>query len=116
MRRLWIASLVAAIVLAGLASREGGADTLVLTNGDRLYGELQVTELPVWTSTGAVKVSRGEVVQVTLGTISGDAFQLTARRALYGMVDLASYAIRLRSGQTVVVERSRVAVLRFAGK
>ena len=117
MRGLRIASLVAAVALAGLAGHEARADTLVLQNGDRLHGELQLTELPVVTSTGIVKVSRGEVFQVTLGTLAGDALQLRAPgRALYGMVDLPSYTIRLPGGQTVVVERARVGVLRFTGK
>jgi len=115
MRRVWLASVLG-VILVALAPDGARADTVVLLNGDLLYGELQVTELPVVTSTGTVKVGRGDIVQVTVGTLSGDAFQLRNGRAVYGMIDLPSYSIRLRSGQTVVLARTQVGVLRFAGR
>ena len=104
-RLVWMILFVATAVSgASLA----GADTLILTNGDFLAGDLDVTELAVSTPQGVVRVGRAEVQSVTFGTVSGDIVEFRTGRTLAGIVDWAAYTIRLPSGQAVVVGRGGV--------
>ncbi|MGH2652701.1 MAG: hypothetical protein ACRDHK_16000 [Actinomycetota bacterium] len=110
MRATRIVLLVAAVTLSAPA----GADTVLLGNGDSLTGELQVTELTVLIPTGGLRIGRGEISQVVFGTATGDTVEFRSGRSVGGTVDQPSYAIRLPSGQTVVLERERILVVRFS--
>lgn len=115
MRSTRIVLLVATLTVAGLlSSAPAGADTVLLVNGDSLTGQLQVTELTVLIPTGSLRIGRGEISQVVLGIATGDSVEFRSGQSVGGTVDQPSYAIRLPSGQTVVLERERVLVVRFS--
>jgi len=103
------------LLLTGVASLSPAhADTLVLTNGDLLHGQLDVTQLPVATPGGVVQVSTADVADVELGTIAGaDLLRYKNGTAVGGIVDRPAYTMRLASGQTVVIERWRVKTIKF---
>ena len=101
--------LALACVLASGAP--AGADQVVLTNGDILSGNLELSELVVMTQEGTLRISRREVFRATLGTATGDAVLLRNGRTVVGLVDQPRYTIRLASGQTIVVGRHQVGTL-----
>ena len=102
-----------ALVAAAAPAR---ADVLILSNGDLLHGELDAAQLSVVTSAGVVQVGRNDLAEVTLGTVGGDVLRYRNGTAVTGVVDQPSYAVRLPSGQTLVIERERVAVIRFPAR
>lgn len=115
MRSVRLVWMLAALLLAGLAAAPAArADSVLLGNGDRLSGELQVSELRVVTLGGVVGMAPREVWRVILGTLSGDVVQLRTGRTLTGHLDQATYTIRLPSGQPVVVERLQVEQIIFS--
>lgn len=112
----WL-STAATVVVVGLAAPcPSGADTLILTNGDILTGEVQMGELAAATSQGVVRLPSRDVSQVTLEAASGDIIELRTGRTLHGRADQPTFSIRLPSGQTVVVGRDRVGQLRLSAR
>ena len=108
--RLGLLSVLAlAWVLASGAP--AGADQVVLTNGDILSGNLELSELVVMTREGTLRIGRQEMFRATLSSATGDAVLLRNGRTVIGLVDQPRYAIRLASGQTVVVGRDQVGTL-----
>jgi hypothetical protein len=96
----------------GLAS-PAGADDVLLVNGNRLVGQLQLSQLPVMTAEGMRQVAPGDVRELSLGTVGGDLLVLRSGGVLAGWVTLAAYPVRLTTGQTIVVERARLDLIRF---
>ncbi len=113
--RARLVPLLLGVLLTGAAALSPAhADTLVLTNGDLLYGRLDVTQLPVATPGGVVQVSTADVADVELSTIAGaDVLRYKNGTAVGGIVDPLAYTMRLASGQTVVIERWRVKAIKF---
>jgi hypothetical protein len=102
-----------ALVTAAAPAR---ADVVLLTNGDLVLGEVDAAQFSVLTDAGAVQVAPGDLRDATLATISGDVLRYRNGTALTGIVDQPSYAVRLPSGQTLVIERERVAVISFRSR
>lgn len=101
--------LVGALALGGLSGLSPAfADTVMLTNGSFLTGEVQGPELSVAHREGASKVALRDVQSVLLGTLGGDLVLDRQGRVISGLVDQPSYEVRLPSGQTVVLPRQLV--------
>jgi hypothetical protein len=105
-----------AVLLAGAAVAPARADVLILTNGDLLVGQLETASLPVVTPDGTLQVGAQELLEVRFATLGGDVMHYRSGRALTGSVDAPGLALRLPSGQTVVVERGRLSALRFRAR
>jgi hypothetical protein len=110
--------LLVGVLLAGAAALSPAhADTVLLTNGNLLYGQLDVTQLPVATPGGVVQVPTAELADVELATIAGvDVLRYKNGTALGGIIDRPGYSMRLASGQTVVIERWRVKAIMFRSR
>ncbi len=105
------------VLLAGVATvRAAHADTVFLSNGNLLHGQLDATQLAVVTPGGVVQVQTADLSDVVLDTMGGDVLRYKNGSALAGTVDLASYSVRLSSGQTIVIERGRVKEIRFRSR
>ena len=116
MRLARLASVLG-LALAGVAlASPARADTLFLANGGVLTGEVQGAELSVVTPAGAAPVGLRDLQDVTLATVEGDVVRDRKGRARTGLVDQPSYAIRLPSGQTVVVPRGQVLQVLFSAR
>ncbi len=116
MPSLRLAGAVAALLIVALGgSRPAQADTVLANNGDRLTGTVQLGEVPLTTGGGVVRVAPRDVWRVTLGTLGGDRVELRNGRTLSGLVELASYTVRLPSGQSIVLERNHVGQLLLRG-
>lgn len=113
-RALGVALL--AVLLAGAAVAPARADVLILSNGDLLVGQLETGPLPVVTSDGSQQVGAQELREVRFATLGGDVLHYRSGRALTGLVDAPALALRLPSGQTVVVERARLSALRLRAR
>ncbi len=98
------------------ATAPARADVLILTNGDLLHGEADAAQLSVLTSAGVVQVGSRDLAELTLGTIGGDVLRYRNGAAITGLVDQPSYSVRLPSGQTLVIERERLALIRFRSR
>jgi methyl coenzyme M reductase subunit C len=105
--------LIVAWLLAASSESPAWADVVILANGDHVSGELQVSELQVVTPENVVRLEPAALAGVTLGTVSGDVVELRTGRTITGLVVEATYAIRLESGQTIVLTRHQVAELHF---
>lgn len=105
--------LLGALLAVAAAGRPAHADVLLLVNGNIVYGQLDAAQLSVVTPDGVVQVDRNDLAEVTLGTVGGDVLRYRNGTAVSGVVDQPSYAVRLPSGQTLVIERERLSVLRF---
>lgn len=105
-----------AVLLAGAAVAPARADVLILTNGDHLIGQLETAPLQVVTPDGTLQVGAQELLEVRFATLGGDVLHYRSGRALTGWVEAPTLAFRLPSGQTVVVERGRLAVIRFRAR
>lgn len=104
---------IVTICLCVLGALPARGDTVILANGDMVSGEIRLAELTVMTPEGPVKIGRGNLAAVELQTASGDVSSLRTGRTVKGYIDQAAYEVRLPSGQTVIIPRSAVAVLRF---
>ncbi len=103
-RLAWM--LVGGLTLAGLsAATPASADTVLLTDGSMLTGEVQGPELSVAHRDGTSKVALRDVQVVLLNTLGGDVLVDGKGRVTTGLVEQSSFAVRLPSGQTVVVPR-----------
>src|SRR5262245_12462299 len=111
-RLVW---LVLGALAAGVAvGSPAHADVLLLTNGDLIRGQLDITQLPVATSGGVVQVSTTDLNHVVLGTIGGvDVVRYKNGTALTGLINRPAYTMRLASGQTTVIESWRVKTIQF---
>lgn len=120
MRPLWLPGpLVVALLatlLAAAAVAPARADVLILTNGDHLVGQLETAPLQVVTPDATLQVGAPELLEVRFATLGGDVLHYRNGQALTGWVEAPALAFRLPSGQTVVVERGRLAALRFRAR
>ncbi len=118
MRRPALAAPALVLLALGLlvGAVPAAADVVLLANGDVLVGELDAGPFPVVTPEGTVQVAAGDVREIVLGTLHGDVVRLRTGAAVTGWVDRGAYAVRLRSGPTVVVPRAAVAVVRVPGR
>ena len=90
------------------------ADTVFLANGNLLVGQVDATELPVATPGGIVQVPATDVLHIAFATITGaDVLVFKKGTTLGGVIQQPAYSVRLASGQTVVIERSRITGIRF---
>ena len=105
--------IVGAALLAAVAAAPARADTVLLTNGDILYGELDGADVSMVTPTGAVQAGRADLAELALGTVRGDVMHYRNGGAVTGFADRPSYAVRLPSGQTITLDRAVVDVIRF---
>ena len=102
------------VVLLGIAVvPPARGDVLILINGARLVGQLDASQLSVLTHDGVVQAAPKDLSEVRLGTVGGDVVRYRTGRAVTGLVDEPRYAVRLPSGQTIVVERRHVSLIRF---
>ncbi len=116
MRSVRLASVVGSVLVGVALGSPVHADTLFFANGSFLTGEVQGTELSVVTGDGAAKVGLRDLQEVTLDTVAGDVVRDKRGRATTGIVDQSTYAIRLASGQTVVLPRGQVSSIRFTAR
>lgn len=111
-RLAWMVLLVGAAIGGALVALPAHADTLMLLDGGLLTGEVQGDELSMTTRDGATKLGLRDLREVTLNTIGGDVVRDAGGQTTTGLVEQPTYAIRLGSGQTVIVPRSQVAIIR----
>jgi hypothetical protein len=105
----------AAVVLLTLsAGRPARADTVLLSNGDYVIGEIQLTEVRLLTEGKVVRVVPRDAAALRLGAMTGDVLHLRTGRTVTGWVEDHAYTVRLPSGQSVLIERRRVHQLYFS--
>ncbi len=108
-----LVALGAVVLLSIAVVSPARGDVLILTNGAHLVGQLDAPQLSVLTSDGVVQVAPKDLAEVRLGTIGGDVVRYRTGLAVIGLVDQPRYAVRLASGQTIVVERRHVSLINF---
>ena len=108
-----LVALGAVVLVSIIVVPPARGDDVILTSGARLVGQLDVAQLTVLTHDGVVQAAPRDLSEVRLGMIGGDVVRYRTGRAVSGLVDQPRYAVRLPSGQTVVVERQHVSLIRF---
>jgi hypothetical protein len=76
-------------------------------------GQVEPSPLSILTGDGVVQAAPADLSEIRLGTVGGDVASYRTGRAVVGLVDQPRYSVRLPSGQTVVVERQQIALIRF---
>jgi hypothetical protein len=105
--------MLGACLVVAAAAGPARADVVLLVNGNVLYGEVDGDDVSIVTPTGVVQAGRSDLADLTLGTAVGDVLRYRNGNAVTGVVDRASYAVRLRSGQTLTLDRALVDEIRF---
>jgi hypothetical protein len=116
MRSVQLAWILGGLVFSLVSADRAAADTVFLTNGSFLTGNVEGAELTVLTDGGPVKLGVSDLGEVILGTLGGDVVRDRAGRATTGRVEQSTYAVRLPSGQTVMLARAQVSQIRFRGR
>ncbi|HEV8309334.1 MAG TPA: OmpA family protein [Methylomirabilota bacterium] len=102
-------SEIGAITLGAAGAPSGRtADTLILRNGDSIYGDLTATEFALAAPSGTYRFQRDTVWRIFLGSAAGDALYLANGDRLSGIVDQPSYAVRTPDGQVMEFGRDVV--------
>src|SRR5262245_31200050 len=109
-----LAPLLVGVLLGAASLSPAHADTLALTNGNILYGQLVSNQLVITTPGGVIQVPPADLQDVELSTIvAADVVRYKNGTAVVGNIDQPTYTVRLASGQTVVIERWRLKAIRF---
>ena len=108
-----LVALGAVVLISTAVVPPARGDVLILTDGAHLVGQLDAPQLSVLTHDGVVQAAPNDLSEVRLGTIDGDVVRYRTGRAVIGLVDQPRYAVRLASGQTIVVERRDVSLIHF---
>jgi len=106
-------TLAAALALAVTPGVPARADTVLLLDGSLLTGEVQGTELSVAHRDGSDKVGLRDLRTIRLATLGGDLLVDRKGGVTTGLVEQSSYAVRLPSGQTIVVPRALLSEIRL---
>lgn len=101
---------------AMVAATSAGADTVLLTDGGMISGEVQGSELAVTTREGTSPVAISELVGVSLGRVGGDVLRGRKGAAAIGTIEQPTFAVRLPYGQTLVFPRTQVSEIHFRGR
>jgi peptidoglycan-associated lipoprotein len=88
-------------------------DTLILTNGDHVYGQVSPSDLALALPTGVQRYGRDAVSAVRLNSATGDTLQLLNGGQISGIVEQPRYEVRTPDGQTVAFARSEVRFIVF---
>lgn len=88
-------------------------DTLILANGDHVFGDVQGTDFEVLIPTGSQRVNRATLWRLVLDHATGDTAELLNGDMLSGIVNQGRYSIRTPDGQTLTFGRDEVRVVAF---
>lgn len=88
-------------------------DTLILANGDHVFGDVQGTDFEVLLPTGSQRVNRAALWRFVLDHAVGDTAELLNGDMLSGIVNQGRYSIRTPDGQTLTFGRDEVRVVAF---
>jgi hypothetical protein len=98
---------------AALAATPAGADTVLLTDGTLVTGEVQSTDLALTTREGTSRLGVTDLDGVLLNRLGGDVVRSRTGAAVIGTVEQPTFAVRLPYGQTVVFPRTHVYEITF---
>jgi hypothetical protein len=109
-------ALLGLALAATFVATPAWADTILLTDGSLVAGEVEGSELTVTTREGTSQLAIRDLHSVVLGRMGGDMLRSRTGAAVTGTVEQPTFAVRLPYGQTLVFPRTGVSEILFRGR